>query len=115
MPRAARAATWASSRRWARSTKAIARCWRRRATGAGFVAMTLFVNPLQFGRTRTSQTYPRTPEADLEAAEAAGSTSSSTPSVAEMYPAGEPDVTVDPGRSATGWRGQSGPATSGAC
>ena len=38
----------------------------------GFVAMTLFVNPLQFGRGEDLQSYPRTPEVDLAIAEGAG-------------------------------------------
>ena len=63
----------------------------------GFVAMTLFVNPLQFGQSEDLQTYPRTLEADLEVAERAGCDLVFHPSVAEMYPAGEPEVTVDPG------------------
>ena len=63
----------------------------------GFVAMTLFVNPLQFAAGEDLQTYPRTPEADLQAAEDAGCDVVLRPSVAEMYPNGEPEVTVDPG------------------
>jgi pantoate--beta-alanine ligase len=64
---------------------------------SGFVTMTLFVNPLQFGQADDLQRYPRTPEEDLAAAEGAGCDVVFQPPVAEMYPGGEPDVTVDPG------------------
>jgi pantoate--beta-alanine ligase len=63
----------------------------------GFVAMTLFVNPLQFAAGEDLQTYPRSPEADLEVAEREGCDVVFHPSVAEMYPEGEPEVSVDPG------------------
>src|SRR5256714_2903714 len=63
----------------------------------GLVAMTLFVNPLQFAAGEDLQTYPRTLEADLEVAERAGCDVVFHPSAAEMYPEGEPVVTVDPG------------------
>ena len=63
----------------------------------GFVAMTLFVNPLQFGQAGDLLAYPRTLEADLEVAERAGCDVVFQPAVPEMYPAGEPEVTVDPG------------------
>jgi pantoate--beta-alanine ligase len=63
----------------------------------GFVAMTLFVNPLQFAAGEDLQTYPRTPEADLEIAERAGCHAVFHPSLEEIYPGGEPEVTVDPG------------------
>jgi pantoate--beta-alanine ligase len=64
---------------------------------SGFVAMTLFVNPLQFAAGEDLQTYPRRPQADLEVAERAGCDVVFQPAVPEMYPAGEPEVTVDPG------------------
>jgi len=63
----------------------------------GFVAMTLFVNPLQFGPSEDLRMYPRTLDADLEMAERAGADVVFHPSVAEMYPGGEPQVRVDPG------------------
>jgi pantoate--beta-alanine ligase len=63
----------------------------------GFVGMTLFVNPLQFGPGEDLRTYPRTLDADLEIAERAGADIVFRPSVAEMYPGGEPQVRVDPG------------------
>jgi pantoate--beta-alanine ligase len=63
----------------------------------GFVAMTLFVNPLQFGPGEDLRAYPRTPDADLEVAGRAGADVVFQPAADEMYPAGEPQVTVDPG------------------
>ena len=63
----------------------------------GYVAMTLFVNPLQFGPGEDLLAYPRTVEADLHVAAGAGCDVVFHPSVREMYPGGEPDVTVDPG------------------
>jgi pantoate--beta-alanine ligase len=61
------------------------------------VAMTLFVNPLQFAPGEDLRTYPRTPESDLEVAARAGCDVLFQPSVEEMYPGGGPEVTVDPG------------------
>jgi pantoate--beta-alanine ligase len=74
-----------------------------------FVVMTLFVNPLQFGKQEDLQTYPRTPEADLEVAERAGCDLVFQPSVDEMYPRGEPEVTVDPGPLGERLEGESRP------
>jgi pantoate--beta-alanine ligase len=75
----------------------------------GFVAMTLFVNPLQFAAGEDLQTYPRTPEADLEVAERAGCDVVFQPAVPEMYPAGDPEVTVDPGALGERLEGESRP------
>jgi len=78
-------------------------------TQCGFVAMTLFVNPLQFGPGEDLRTYPRMVDADLEVAAGSGCDVVFHPSVAEMYPAGEPDVTVDPGRLGTRLEGAERP------
>ena len=50
------------------------------------VALTIFVNPLQFAAGEDIDAYPRPIERDLELAEAAGTTVAFTPSTDEMYP-----------------------------
>ena len=63
----------------------------------GFVAMSIFVNPLQFGSSGDLATYPRDLDRDLEIADEHGVDVVFAPEADEMYPAGEPVVTVDPG------------------
>jgi len=67
------------------------------SAGNDSVALSMFVNPLQFDRDEDYERYPRDPDGDLKTAEAAGVEVVFMPSVAEMYPAGSPQVTVDPG------------------
>jgi pantoate--beta-alanine ligase len=59
---------------------------RRAAAENDVVAVTIFVNPLQFAATEDLSTYPRDLERDLEIAAEAGATHVFTPSVEEMYP-----------------------------
>jgi pantoate--beta-alanine ligase len=68
----------------------------RRIPGAGVTAVSIFVNPLQFGPNEDLARYPRPLEADLAACRAEGVELVFTPGVADMYPAGA-DTVVTPG------------------
>jgi pantoate--beta-alanine ligase len=59
---------------------------RRAAAENDVVAVTIFVNPLQFAPTEDLSTYPRDLERDLRIATEAGATHVFTPSTEEMYP-----------------------------
>jgi pantoate--beta-alanine ligase len=64
---------------------------------ADLVAMSIFVNPLQFGPHEDMDAYPREPEGDLAVAERDGVDVVFAPAAEEMYPGGTPEVTVSPG------------------
>lgn len=82
---------------------------RRARTEADRVVVTIFVNPLQFGPREDFGRYPRTLAADLAMCRAEGADLVFAPSTAEMYPAGRPEVRVDPGPRAEMLEGASRP------
>ncbi len=61
------------------------------------VVVSVFVNPMQFGPGEDLDRYPRSFEADLEVCADEGVDVVFAPSVEEVYPGGEPQVTLDPG------------------
>ncbi|MCW2787057.1 MAG: pantoate--beta-alanine ligase [Marmoricola sp.] len=75
----------------------------------GLVVVSIFVNPLQFAPGEDLDRYPRTLDADLAACAEAGADVVFVPPVDEVYPGGEPQVTVDPGPLAAILEGASRP------
>ena len=73
------------------------------------VAMSIFVNPLQFGPGEDLDRYPRDLERDLALAEGAGVDLVFAPTAREMYPEGEPWIAVVPERGADRLCGASRP------
>ena len=61
------------------------------------VVVSVFVNPLQFAAGEDLDRYPRTFDADLRLCAEQGADVVFAPSVDEVYPGGEPQVTVEPG------------------
>lgn len=64
---------------------------------ADVVVASVFVNPLQFGEGEDLEAYPRDPEGDVALLEGRGVSVVFAPDRDEVYPDGEPVVTVDPG------------------
>jgi pantoate--beta-alanine ligase len=69
----------------------------RRTPGATVTAVSIFVNPLQFGAGEDLDRYPRPLEADLEVCREEGVELLFLPGVTDMYPDGA-DTTIAPGR-----------------
>ena len=70
---------------------------RRARDERDHMVVSIFVNPLQFGPGEDLSRYPRDEDRDLSIAGELGVDVVFAPSVEEMYPAGLPEVTVDPG------------------
>jgi pantoate--beta-alanine ligase len=70
---------------------------RRARDETDLVVVTLFVNPLQFGDADDLAAYPRDEDRDRDIAEEIGVDVLFAPAAEEMYPAGSPEVSVDPG------------------
>jgi pantoate--beta-alanine ligase len=79
------------------------------AAECGFVVVSLFVNPTQFGPNEDLERYPRTPEADQARCRAAGADVLFQPSVAEMYPAGSLATVVEVPAVSRRWEGEHRP------
>jgi pantoate--beta-alanine ligase len=82
---------------------------RELAGDTGAVVVSIFVNPLQFAPGEDLERYPRTLDADLGLCGAEGADLVLAPTVEEVYPGGDPEVTVDPGPLATVLEGWSRP------
>lgn len=76
--------------------RALLRRARELAGQTGTVAVSIFVNPLQFGPNEDLDRYPRTLPEDLETCQASRVDLVFAPGVRDMYPAGQL-VMVDPG------------------
>lgn len=70
----------------------------RERVGSGPVVVSVFVNPLQFGVGEDLARYPRTLDSDVDLCTRLGVDLVFAPGVEEIYPDGEPEVTVAPGR-----------------
>jgi pantoate--beta-alanine ligase len=83
----------------------------RAVAECGEVAVSIFVNPLQFGDPTDLERYPRALDADLEVCRRLGVSVVFSPSVAAMYPdwPAPPATVVTAGPLAAAWEGASRP------
>jgi pantoate--beta-alanine ligase len=86
--------------------RALLRAARAAAGQGGSVIVSIFVNPLQFRPGEDLDRYPRTLDDDLRMCACEGAQAVFAPSATEMYPSGQPDVTVDPGPTGRVFEGQ---------
>ncbi|MEV7090862.1 pantoate--beta-alanine ligase [Streptomyces sp. NPDC093085] len=87
----------------------LVRAARARVGAGGLVVVTVFVNPLQFGAGEDLDRYPRTLDADLKVAREAGADVVFAPAADEVYPGGEPRVTLSAGAMGERYEGASRP------
>lgn len=73
------------------------------------LVVSVFVNPMQFAPGEDLDRYPRTLDADLDLCAREGVDLVLAPSVDEVYPGGEPQVTVAPGPLGSELEGASRP------
>src|SRR5487761_2009080 len=72
-------------------------------------AISIFVNPTQFGESMDYDNYPRDLDRDVEIAKSAGFDLVFAPAIEELYPSGNLVVSVDPGVLGAGLEGSSRP------
>ena len=82
---------------------------RQRVGASGRVVVSIFVNPLQFAPGEDLDRYPRTFDADVRMCADRGVDVVFAPTVDEVYPGGDPQVTVDTGPLAAELEGRSRP------
>lgn len=81
----------------------------RKEVADGPVVVSVFVNPMQFGAGEDLDRYPRTLDDDLDLCAGHDADVVFAPSVDEVYPGGDPEVTVDPGPLASVLEGRTRP------
>lgn len=77
--------------------RALMRAARDLVGTGGAVMVTIFVNPLQFGPGEDFERYPRPFGVDLAVCAEEGVDVVFAPATEELYPLGDPQVTVEPG------------------
>jgi pantoate--beta-alanine ligase len=86
--------------------RALLRAAREQAGPDGSVVVSIFVNPLQFRPGEDLDRYPRTLDDDLAMCASEGVSAVFVPSAADMYPGGQPQVTVTPGPVGLAFEGE---------
>src|SRR6195952_2782279 len=92
-----------------RGHAALMACARQEIGPEAALVASVFVNPLQFAPGEDLDRYPRTLDADLEVCTEQGVDVVFAPAVDEVYPGGDPQVTIDPGPMAAVLEGRSRP------
>ncbi|MGL5830157.1 MAG: pantoate--beta-alanine ligase [Angustibacter sp.] len=82
---------------------------RRARDRSDVVIVSIFVNPLQFGPTEDLSRYPRTLDGDRQLCSELGVDLVFAPSVGEMYPDGQPEISLSAGALGRVLEGRSRP------